>query len=628
MKITRASLLSEELNAETIEIANKLNDTTSSSAIKGALANDKDLQSPEQQPTIILDSDFHSLMVFQSGQYTVEINALFPYSTERKTSVQINIPTAAQTDLEFSVFRDIILAQPEQIQIGVSPFLEATKSSQIISSPSSSPSNPATTGTVVATLKCQIPPSVAVNITWNPKSEEDIKAEEKKKEAPLPLHATVKQEHNLSVLDNLLSVYSEFNYTILNGSMSLFQICCDPDLKILNVDVASENSVAVKRWDTSIVNPEDSGYDELVSTVDNLGEKDKEPKMKGKGMPRQLIRIILEYAVEKDLCLSVSSEKELPSSSCQFICPSFRHVRSSVTRETGHIGVDSLATVEVDQLGTTSSVAVLDVSELPKSVVQKAVNPLVLAYKFLVPNYNITLDVKKHDDVSVLTACIDSAHFVLTVSEEGKLMYKLILVIRNTQKQYLRVLLPSDAEIWTTSVNKQSVKPAKDNVTGEVLIPLQKLGGPEDEPSKQNNHTTLGHAKCVVEFLYVRQPNGGNAPETSATIDSGLVNKLKPVIGKGDVSSQQQQQFQLRGSPSTGNNLNRFEAPLKQFTTEGAISVSFPALDIPINYLFVSCYLPQEYNYSEFEVRVFEYFYFNRVIDFLGFFSFFFYFLI
>lgn len=59
---------------------------------------------------------------------------------------------------------------------------------------------------------------------------------------------------------------------------------------------------------------------------------------------------------------------------------------------------------------------------------------MLLAYKYLVTNYKLSLAVKKHDDVDVLIAAADACHFQCTATEEGKMMYNLIMELRNTQK--------------------------------------------------------------------------------------------------------------------------------------------------------------------------------------------------
>src|SRR5688572_20030621 len=71
------------------------------------------------------------------------------------------------------------------------------------------------------------------------------------------------------------------------------------------------------------------------------------------------------------------------------------------------------------------------------------------------------------------------------------MMVRMILSVRNTQRQYLRVSLPSkDANVWTTLVAGSAVKPAVDE-SGRVMIPLQK--------SKTDS---TDNTSFTVEFIY------------------------------------------------------------------------------------------------------------------------------
>ena len=64
-------------------------------------------------------------------------------------------------------------------------------------------------------------------------------------------------------------------------------------------------------------------------------------------------------------------------------------------------------------------------------------NPILLGYKFLLPGFELALDVKKHADVDVLIAVIDAAFFTATQCDDGSIIHRLTLQVRNTQKQYL-----------------------------------------------------------------------------------------------------------------------------------------------------------------------------------------------
>lgn len=132
--------------------------------------------------------------------------------------------------------------------------------------------------------------------------------------------------------------------------------------------------------------------------------------------------------------LAVTHEVELHSTSCNFEVPVFCHTHEAFSREKGFIAVEARTNVEVEQLGSPVGCVGLDVEELPSTLRNRASNSVLLAYKYLVTNYKLQLAVKKHDDVDVLIAAADSCHFQCTATEEGKVMYKLIMSLRNTQK--------------------------------------------------------------------------------------------------------------------------------------------------------------------------------------------------
>ncbi len=71
----------------------------------------------------------------------------------------------------------------------------------------------------------------------------------------------------------------------------------------------------------------------------------------------------------------------------------------------------------------------VDVDELPETLRGRASNPILLAYKYLLPEYTLKLSVKKHGDVDVLIAAVDCAYFTATKVEEGRSMYKLIMKV-------------------------------------------------------------------------------------------------------------------------------------------------------------------------------------------------------
>ena len=58
--------------------------------------------------------------------------------------------------------------------------------------------------------------------------------------------------------------------------------------------------------------------------------------------------------------------------------------------------------------------------QVPYTLRDMASNALLHSYKFLTPNYGLTMAVTRHDDVEVLVATIDEAWMTVTVADGGE----------------------------------------------------------------------------------------------------------------------------------------------------------------------------------------------------------------
>jgi len=242
----------------------------------------------------------------------------------------------------------------------------------------------------------------------------------------------------------------------VSGQMSLFEVALDKRVKVINVE--GLKNIPVKRW-------------EVVNSM---------------------LRVFTEYGLEDYYEFTVVAELEMSASSATVDIPSFNCLTSKdISRDKGYLAVEARANVEVAEK-KCEGIATLDVSEIPESLFQMASNPLLLAYKFITPGFTLSLDVKKHAEVGVLIAVVDAAYFSAIFSPEGYILYRLLLKVRNTQQQYVRISVARGHEIWSTTVQGKAVKPAQDD-KGLVMIPLEK------QSSKAARDTS---ANCEVEFIY------------------------------------------------------------------------------------------------------------------------------
>jgi hypothetical protein len=163
----------------------------------------------------------------------------------------------------------------------------------------------------------------------------------------------------------------------------------------------------------------------------------------------------------------------------------------NVEREKGYVAVIALANVEIDAEpdGATS----IDVRQLPSEIAAMTKQPILLAFRYVGEKFSIPLAIKKHDEVSVLVTIVDSAVFTTMQLDDGRRMTRVLYAVRNNRNQFLRVVMPLDAQIWSASVSGNTVTPATDDK--KVLIPLIRSAAGAQELTS-----------FPVELVYVETP--------------------------------------------------------------------------------------------------------------------------
>ncbi len=176
--------------------------------------------------------------------------------------------------------------------------------------------------------------------------------------------------------------------------------------------------------------------------------------------------------LEGQFRVDLAYEKLLGDAGSELVVPTLAVVGAEV--EQGRIAVEALSAVEV-QAATTDQLSTVDVTELPRQLVLRTTNPILLAYKYVQtdPPYKLGLKVTRHREVDVQAATIDEASYKTLFTADGLAVTTATFTVRNRREQFLRVRLPKGSEIWSASVNGESEKPAIDDDesgTPEVLI--------------------------------------------------------------------------------------------------------------------------------------------------------------
>jgi len=195
-----------------------------------------------------------------------------------------------------------------------------------------------------------------------------------------------------------------------------------------------------------------------------------EPDAKG------LLKVPLGFEVAESYQLKVVVDRTQESATFDLEVPVVEAV--GVEHQSGKLGVQVGAGAEV-QPKLLQGVFGQDPSELPPEVLREARNPISLALGYRKPGYKAVLAVARHAPMPVLDAAVDLARVDLQLTADGKAVARLSYLVRNQNRQFMRVGLPPQGQVWSAHVHGRPVKPAlsESQVEGagpEVLVPLER----------------------------------------------------------------------------------------------------------------------------------------------------------
>jgi len=163
-------------------------------------------------------------------------------------------------------------------------------------------------------------------------------------------------------------------------------------------------------------------------------------------------------------------------------------------RESGGIAVDVVGAGEIGAR-QAQGLEPTDPAVLG-GVVAGRESPSMTAFRFgplgSDPLRTLTVDVTRYTAKPVLIANIEEARYDAVIGEDGKTLVRARYAVRNNQRSFLAVTLPSDAVMWSAVLAGQPVRPGV-TPSGSLLLPLQKGRTGEDAPM------------FVVELVYLHR---------------------------------------------------------------------------------------------------------------------------
>lgn len=142
-----------------------------------------------------------------------------------------------------------------------------------------------------------------------------------------------------------------------------------------------------------------------------------------------------------------------------------------VERETGFLSFTAKPRLQLSPKQAGGELIRLDTQDLP-AWAGSAPEGTVLAYRYLRPGYQLSLNARRFLQAEVLQAIVDDARLTTVVADDGQMMTELTLSIRNNGRQFLEVALPKGAQVWSAFVAGQAVKPGQRE--GRLLLPLER----------------------------------------------------------------------------------------------------------------------------------------------------------
>jgi hypothetical protein len=161
-------------------------------------------------------------------------------------------------------------------------------------------------------------------------------------------------------------------------------------------------------------------------------------------------------------------------------------------RESGGVAVEVLGAGEIGDR-QPRGLDPADPSDLGEPVTGRD-SPSMQAFRFRAQPVgaarDLTLTVARYTPQAVLVANVEEARYDALLEEEGKTLVRARYAVRNNQRAFLGVTLPSGATLWSAAVANRPLRPGV-AADGAMLLPLEKGRSGEETPP------------FVVEVTYV-----------------------------------------------------------------------------------------------------------------------------
>jgi len=229
--------------------------------------------------------------------------------------------------------------------------------------------------------------------------------------------------------------------------------------------------------------------------------------------------------VQQSTRFIVSGEIKLPREG-QIDVPLIR--LATAERETGAVAVEVLGAGEIKDRETAGMVEA-EAADLGQLISSRQ-SPSLIAFRLQPADgqsvRKLKLGVARYTPQAVLTANIEEARYSVLITDDGKMLVQSRFAVRNNQRSFLKLKLPSSAVLWSAAVAGRPTRPGR-GPDGSLLIALEKTRGGEEAPA------------FIVEIAYLDRVQSwsgtGKTKLTLAAVDlpiskSGLLIHHSPLF--------------------------------------------------------------------------------------------------
>ena len=153
-------------------------------------------------------------------------------------------------------------------------------------------------------------------------------------------------------------------------------------------------------------------------------------------------------------------------------------------RETGGVAVEVLGAGEIKER-QASGLEEAEAAELGQLISSRQ-SPSLIAFR-LQPaegksERSLSLSVARYTPQAVLTANVEEADYSVLITADGKMLVQSRFAVRNNQRNFLKLNLPSTAVLWSASVAGRPIRPGR-APDGSLLLPLEKTKSGDEAPA-------------------------------------------------------------------------------------------------------------------------------------------------